>query len=63
VAPDLPGFGFTTAPERGAFAYTFDHLDKMMTRESTKWQCVHGVAGLPLIIATARDETERRVIR
>lgn len=30
VAPDLPGFGFTTAPERGAFAYTFDNLAKVI---------------------------------
>lgn len=26
VAPDLPGFGQTQAPPRGAFAYTFDRL-------------------------------------
>jgi len=26
VAPDLPGFGFTTSPPATAFAYTFDHL-------------------------------------
>ena len=26
IAPDLPGFGFTTAPERGKFAYTFENL-------------------------------------
>src|SRR3974390_3441497 len=26
VAPDLPGFGFTDAPERGSFKYSFDHL-------------------------------------
>jgi pimeloyl-ACP methyl ester carboxylesterase len=26
VAPDLPGFGFTEAPDRKQFAYTFDHL-------------------------------------
>ena len=24
VAPDLPGFGFTDAPDRASFAYTFD---------------------------------------
>ena len=30
VAPDLPGFGFTTAPGREAFAYTFDHLAEVM---------------------------------
>ncbi|MBX7484096.1 alpha/beta fold hydrolase [Qipengyuania qiaonensis] len=26
IAPDLPGFGQTHAPERGAFEYTFDNL-------------------------------------
>ncbi|WP_342627928.1 alpha/beta hydrolase [Nguyenibacter vanlangensis] len=26
VAPDLPGFGFTQAPARGDYAYTFDNL-------------------------------------
>ena len=26
VAPDLPGFGFTEAPDRGPFNYTFDNL-------------------------------------
>src|SRR5574339_776423 len=26
VAPDLPGFGFSDAPSRLHFAYTFDHL-------------------------------------
>ena len=26
VAPDLPGFGFSDAPDRAKFAYTFDHL-------------------------------------
>src|SRR5215471_19823241 len=26
VAPDLPGFGFSEAPERARFRYTFDHL-------------------------------------
>lgn len=26
IAPDLPGFGCTNAPPRGAFDYTFDHL-------------------------------------
>src|SRR5215472_6289067 len=28
VAPDLPGFGFSDAPERQRFRYTFDHLGK-----------------------------------
>ena len=26
IAPDLPGFGFTEAPQRGQFKYTFDNL-------------------------------------
>jgi pimeloyl-ACP methyl ester carboxylesterase len=30
VAPDLPGFGFSDAPDRKAFAYTFDHLAKVV---------------------------------
>lgn len=28
VAPDLPGFGFSDAPERGKYRYTFDNLAK-----------------------------------
>ena len=32
VAPDLPGFGFSDAPERARFGYTFDHLSKVMDR-------------------------------
>jgi pimeloyl-ACP methyl ester carboxylesterase len=30
VAPDLPGFGFTTAPERDRFDYTFDNLARIV---------------------------------
>jgi pimeloyl-ACP methyl ester carboxylesterase len=30
IAPDLPGFGQTKAPARGAFAYTFDNLARVM---------------------------------
>ena len=30
IAPDLPGFGNTIAPPRGAFAYTFDNLAKVI---------------------------------
>jgi pimeloyl-ACP methyl ester carboxylesterase len=30
VAPDLPGFGFTVAPDREQFAYSFDHLAKVI---------------------------------
>ncbi len=30
VAPDLPGFGFSDAPAREEFAYTFDHLAEVI---------------------------------
>src|SRR5262249_54294121 len=30
VAPDLPGFGFTEAPDRKRFRYTFDHLAEVI---------------------------------
>jgi pimeloyl-ACP methyl ester carboxylesterase len=30
VAPDLPGFGFSDAPDHQSFAYTFDHLAEVM---------------------------------
>jgi pimeloyl-ACP methyl ester carboxylesterase len=30
VAPDLPGFGFTTAPGRGGFDYTFERLAQVI---------------------------------
>lgn len=30
IAPDLPGFGFSDAPEANTFAYTFDHLAEVM---------------------------------
>ena len=32
VAPDLPGFGYSDAPARAAFAYTFDHLAEVIER-------------------------------
>lgn len=32
VAPDLPGFGFTDAPARTGFGYTFDHLAEVIER-------------------------------
>jgi pimeloyl-ACP methyl ester carboxylesterase len=28
IAPDLPGFGFSDAPDRKRFRYTFEHLAK-----------------------------------
>ena len=30
IAPDLPGFGNTTAPMRGTFTYSFDHLAQVI---------------------------------
>src|SRR5215468_1818201 len=32
VAPDLPGFGFSQAPDRAQFQYTFDHLADVIDR-------------------------------
>jgi len=32
VAPDLPGFGYSDAPARTAFTYTFDHLADVIDR-------------------------------
>ena len=32
VAPDLPGFGFSEAPDRARFGYTFDHLADVIDR-------------------------------
>jgi pimeloyl-ACP methyl ester carboxylesterase len=32
VAPDLPGFGFTEAPERKRFKYSFEHLTEVIER-------------------------------
>jgi pimeloyl-ACP methyl ester carboxylesterase len=30
IAPDLPGFGFSDAPDHQSFAYTFDHLARVI---------------------------------
>jgi len=35
VAPDFPGFGFSEAPERAKFRYTFDHLADVIERFTT----------------------------
>jgi pimeloyl-ACP methyl ester carboxylesterase len=32
VAPDLPGFGFSDAPDRNRFSYTFAHLSEVIHR-------------------------------
>ncbi len=41
VAPDLPGFGFSDAPDRTRFNYTFEHLADVIERftESLGRQC------------------------
>src|SRR5213083_3616207 len=30
IAPDYPGFGFSDAPDRTLFKYTFEHLTEVM---------------------------------
>lgn len=35
VAPDLPGFGFSDAPDRTGFKYTFEHLADIIDRFAT----------------------------
>jgi pimeloyl-ACP methyl ester carboxylesterase len=35
VAPDLPGFGFSDAPDRAKFTYTFEHLAHVIDRFTT----------------------------
>src|SRR5215813_1874030 len=32
IAPDYPGFGFSDAPDRAQFAYTFEHVSEVMGR-------------------------------
>jgi pimeloyl-ACP methyl ester carboxylesterase len=36
VAPDLPGFGFSDAPDHNTFAYTFDHLAEIIGQFTEK---------------------------
>ncbi|MFC6261739.1 alpha/beta fold hydrolase [Levilactobacillus fujinensis] len=36
IAPDYPGFGQSSAPDRRQFAYTFDHLTEIMAAFVTK---------------------------
>ena len=36
IAPDLPGFGFTAAPDRQKFRYTFEHLAQIIERFTQK---------------------------
>ncbi len=32
IAPDLPGFGFSDAPDRAEFSYTFENLTSVIDR-------------------------------
>jgi pimeloyl-ACP methyl ester carboxylesterase len=41
VAPDLPGFGFTDAPDRMRFRYSFDHLAEVVERFTEKLGLSH----------------------
>lgn len=41
IAPDLPGFGFSDAPSRSHFAYTFDHLADVMERFTETLGLIH----------------------
>lgn len=38
IAPDLPSFGYTQSPARGAYAYTFDNLTRTMDRFTEQLQ-------------------------
>ena len=46
VAPDLPGFGFSEAPSRAQFRYTFDHLADVIERFTT----VAGLTGYAIYV-------------
>jgi alpha-beta hydrolase superfamily lysophospholipase len=52
VAPDLPGFGFSEAPDRAQFRYTFDHLADVIDRFTT-------VAGSPVMPCTSSTTARR----
>ena len=38
VAPDLPGFGFTEAPDQATFKYSFDHLAEIIDRVAAHYR-------------------------
>ena len=37
LAPDLPGYGLSDAPDHREFAYAFDHLRQIIAISSTRW--------------------------
>jgi pimeloyl-ACP methyl ester carboxylesterase len=64
VAPDLPGFGFSEAPERAHFRYSFDHLaeviDGLMTVASlTRYAIYVFDYGAPVGFRLATRHPER----
>src|SRR5574344_2945082 len=66
IAPDLPGFGQTTAPGRDQFAYTFEHLTDIIDH-FTEALGIHKFAmyvfdyGAPIGFRIAVRSEERRV--
>ncbi len=66
VAPDLPGFGFSDAPERSQFKYTFDHLANVIDRFTTVAGLTHCAVyvfdyGAPVGLRLAARHPERIV--
>ena len=49
IAPDLPGFGFSDAPDAKAFGYTFDHLAEVIEARNRPFIFAtgYGTQGLP----------------
>src|SRR5882672_5049940 len=69
VAPDLPGFGFSDAPDRARFNYTFDHLARVVERftetvEATRYGIYVFDYGAPVgfRLALARPERVTAII-
>jgi pimeloyl-ACP methyl ester carboxylesterase len=69
IAPDYPGFGFSSQPDPGSFAYTFDHLATLIdgfidrlgiTHLSMYVQDYGGPIGMR--IATKRPELIRAIV-
>jgi pimeloyl-ACP methyl ester carboxylesterase len=64
VAPDLPGFGFSEAPDRAQFRYTFDHLADVIDRFTavarlTRYAIYVFDYGAPVGFRLAMDHPER----
>ncbi len=64
VAPDLPGFGFSDAPDHTSFSYTFDHLAEIMERFTeqiglTKFAVYVFDYGAPVGLRLALEHPER----